>query len=398
MKSPSSAVFSIVCSLAATTTTNAFSILPPIPNGAKTTTTVLFASNIVGVFYGTSTGSTMEVANLIVEQCGEDVAEGPFDVDDKSIVESFSKYDSIIVGTPTWNTGADTERSGTGWDELYYGSAMTDLDLSGKKVAVFGLGDSVSYAENFSDAAGELHDVFEKWGCKMFGYVSQEGYLHEDSKSIRGDKFCGLLCDVVNQEDLTEERVEKWVAQLKSEGFIDSGSSSVAAATPVAAAAAAAPFSTSGTPVVASTPEQVDEIIASLEDEIAELKNPHVEMTPEKVDEIIASLDKENRELKNPDVEQTPEQIDALIASLEAENLHLRKVLDLEEGSALLDESITTHDTGYTPHTNPISGQTMWTSADGRSCYFTDCGATTSKTSVAAAATCKQSKGAKACF
>ena len=101
--------------------------------------------------------------------------------------------------------GADTERSGTGWDELYYDS-MSDLDLSGKKVAVFGLGDSVSYAENYSDAAGELHDVFEKLGCQMYGYVSQEGYLHEDSKAIRGDKFCGLLLDMVNQEELTTER------------------------------------------------------------------------------------------------------------------------------------------------------------------------------------------------
>ena len=27
-------------------------------------------------------------------------------------------YDGLIVGAPTWNTGADTERSGTGWDSL----------------------------------------------------------------------------------------------------------------------------------------------------------------------------------------------------------------------------------------------------------------------------------------
>jgi len=284
---------------------------------------------------------------------------------------------------------------------------MSDLDFTGKKVAVFGLGDSVSYAENFSDAAGELHDVFEKLGCKMYGYVSQEGYLHEDSKSIRGDKFCGLLNDMVNQEELAEGRVEKWVAQLKGEGFLEESAATPAAAAPAAAAVAskpaapAAPIST-GIPVVESTPEAVDEIIASLEDEIAELKNPHVEQTPEQVDELIASLEQENRELKNPHVEktpvqvdeilasltkevsqmkhveQTPEQVDEIIASLEAENSHLRKVLDLEEGSSLLDESIASHDTGYTPHTNPVSGKTMWTSADGRSCYFTD--GATSKT------------------
>lgn len=41
----------------------------------------------------------------------------------------------------------------------------------------------------------KLHDVFQKLGCKMLGYTSQDGYEHSASKSIRGDKFCGLLCD-----------------------------------------------------------------------------------------------------------------------------------------------------------------------------------------------------------
>ena len=100
---------------------------------------------------------------------------------------------------------------------------MQELKLQRKKVAVFGLGDQESYAENYADATGELHDVFEALGCQMMGYTSQEGYEHEDSKAIRGDKFCGLLCDMVNQEDLTEGRVENWVAQLKSEGFFDGG-------------------------------------------------------------------------------------------------------------------------------------------------------------------------------
>lgn len=38
----------------------------------------------------------------------------------------------------------------------------------------------------------------------MHGYISQEGYVHESSKAIRGDKFCGLLLDAVNQEEMTE--------------------------------------------------------------------------------------------------------------------------------------------------------------------------------------------------
>mmetsp|Transcript_469 Transcript_469/g.966 ORF Transcript_469/g.966 Transcript_469/m.966 type:complete len:298 (-) Transcript_469:395-1288(-) len=185
----------------------------------------------VGIFYGTSTGSTEEVADKIKEAFGDD-ADGPFDVDtlDGSVKDNFEKYDAIICGTPTWNTGADTERSGTGWDEIYY-TSMSELSIDGKHVAVFGLGDQCSYAENFADATGELHDVFQNLGAKLFGYTSTAGYEHEDSKSIRGDKFCGLLCDAVNQDELTDQRVENWVEQLKAEGFLEESSSSTLAPT-----------------------------------------------------------------------------------------------------------------------------------------------------------------------
>lgn len=185
----------------------------------------------VGIFYGTSTGSTQEVADLIKEEFGDD-ADGPFDVEalEGSVKDNFEKYDALVVGTPTWNTGADIERSGTGWDEIYY-TSLQGLNIQGKKVAVFGLGDQVSYADNYADATGELHDVFESLGCVMMGYTSQEGYEHEDSKSIRGDKFCGLLCDAVNQEELTPERVQAWVAQLRAAGFLQASNS--AGASPV---------------------------------------------------------------------------------------------------------------------------------------------------------------------
>mmetsp|Transcript_25733 Transcript_25733/g.60571 ORF Transcript_25733/g.60571 Transcript_25733/m.60571 type:complete len:304 (-) Transcript_25733:111-1022(-) len=201
-------------------------------------TTALHAS--VGVFYGTSTGSTMECAEKIYEAFGSDVAAEPIDVDTldpdgTTLGKSFTEHDALIVGTPTWNTGADMQRSGTGWDQLYHAVATHQDVLKGKNVAVFGLGDQVSYSENFADATGELFDAFESIGCNMMGLWSQEGYEHEESKSIRGDKFCGLLLDMVNQEELTDDRIKAWVAQLISEGFVGSsgGSSVTANAAPV---------------------------------------------------------------------------------------------------------------------------------------------------------------------
>ena len=47
-------------------------------------------------------------------------------------------------------------------------------------------------------------------------------------------------------------------------------------------------------------------------------------------------------------------------------------VSKLEEFSNMLDKSIETHaDNGYIPHYNPKTKSTMWTSVDGRTCYYT---------------------------
>ena len=224
--------------------------------------------NSIGVYYGTSTGCTEEVADTIVLKLnvlhGPGTALGPFSIDDAkgSLAEKFGAHDSLIVGTPTWNTGAETQRSGVAWDEVYYdemsvvspssssSKKVSDLSavLSGKKVAVFGLGDSSSYGDNYCDATGELHDVFASHGAAMKGYVLiDESYKHEESKAVVGNRrrrrrtgtnkdeeedeqvendtkhFCGLLCDNVNQPELTEGRIDKWLGQLFDEGMLAAG-------------------------------------------------------------------------------------------------------------------------------------------------------------------------------
>lgn len=84
--------------------------------------TLILLATKVGIFFGTSTGNTQNVADMIAAEFGDD-AEGPFDIDEfqGGVAKKFGEYDALVVGTPTWNTGADTERSGTGWDEIYYG-------------------------------------------------------------------------------------------------------------------------------------------------------------------------------------------------------------------------------------------------------------------------------------
>ena len=149
--------------------------LPPMrsrwgkPAARRPTTTTTELQAQVGIFYGTSTGSTMTAADLLYEALGSDVAAEPVDIEtlDTSVANAFAAHDALIVGTPTWNTGADTERSGTGWDELYY-TQMPGMKaaLANKPVAVFGLGDQISYSDNYADATGELFDGKNKKGTE----------------------------------------------------------------------------------------------------------------------------------------------------------------------------------------------------------------------------------------
>eukprot|EP00538_Stauroneis_constricta_P001253 CAMPEP_0119562926 /NCGR_PEP_ID=MMETSP1352-20130426/21928_1 /TAXON_ID=265584 /ORGANISM="Stauroneis constricta, Strain CCMP1120" /LENGTH=306 /DNA_ID=CAMNT_0007611437 /DNA_START=52 /DNA_END=970 /DNA_ORIENTATION=+ len=287
-----------VCAITVTATPFSAAFAPLLGGGQRRGDVVaMLQAAKVGIFYGTSTGSTETVAELIAAEL-EGVAEGPFDVDalEGDIPDIIAKYDAIIAGTPTWNTGADTERSGTGWDEIY--STIQEVQINGnKKAAIFGLGDQESYGHCFADAAGELHDNFERIGCQMFGYTSQEGYEHEFSKSARGDKFCGLICDMVNQEELTEERVEAWVKQLQSEGFFGGEGSDDA----ITAGAA-------------------DSVIAALEEleEDVVITNGATEVA-------------------------TPEPVTAASVSSE----------------------------GFKRHYNPVTRSSMWTSPNGRKCFYT---------------------------
>lgn len=165
------------------------------------------------VYFSTSTGNTETIADYIAAAASIEAEE----IGNASDTE-ISAYDGLIVGAPTWNTGADEQRSGTTWDDFLY-STLPNIDLEGKHVAVFGMGDQEQYMDNYCDAAGELYDLFEAKGCKMFGLTSTDGYSHLESKAQRDGKFCGLMCDEDNQYDLSEDRAKAWVKQLKSEGF-----------------------------------------------------------------------------------------------------------------------------------------------------------------------------------
>ena len=95
---------------------------------------------------------------------------------------------------------------------------LKSQDLTGKKVALFGCGDSSSFSDTFCSAMGEIHDGLAATGCTFVGQVDASGYTYDDSAAESGGKFVGLALDEVNEDDKTDGRIDAWAAQLKSEG------------------------------------------------------------------------------------------------------------------------------------------------------------------------------------
>jgi len=165
----------------------------------------------IGLFFGSTTGNTEDVAQLLADTLGHhQVVVHDIAIDGVSPMEN---YQQLIMGIPTWDFGELQES----WEELW--PELQTMDFSGKQVALFGLGDQIGYGEWFLDAMGLLNDLLVERGALMCGYWPVEGYSFEASKALTDDelKFVGLALDEDGQHGETEERVQRWVSQLRTE-------------------------------------------------------------------------------------------------------------------------------------------------------------------------------------
>ena len=132
--------------------------------------------------------------------------------DSSASPELFLNYDVLILGSSTWGAG-DLQ-------DDWYGviDKLSAMDLSGKKVALFGTGDSSSYSDTFCDAIGQIAEAAEKARAQLIGnHVDASEYSYDESIACHDGEFIGLPIDEDNESSLTDARVSKWVQQLMSE-------------------------------------------------------------------------------------------------------------------------------------------------------------------------------------
>lgn len=161
----------------------------------------------IGIFYGSTTGTTQEVANLIAKALNVS-PENVRNVKDAAPSE-VGDYEMILLGASTWGDG-DLQA-----DMHDFLDGVQAFNLKGKKIALFGCGDE-TMADTFCDALEEMHKMLKDTGAEFIGQFDADGYHFHESKSAEGDgRMIGLVIDNVNHPELTSERVERWCRLLR---------------------------------------------------------------------------------------------------------------------------------------------------------------------------------------
>ncbi|MGQ8336702.1 flavodoxin [Sunxiuqinia sp. A32] len=171
----------------------------------------------IGLFFGPEKGSVHRVAEKIQAVIGEEKVE-MVSVNEATTAD-LEKYDKIIfgistVGKETW----DSEYSNTDWSKFF--PEINKVDYSGKTIAIYGLGDHITYPDHFVNAMGVLAKELKKSNAKIVGQVDPADYEFEESEAITDGKFIGLPIDEDFEPERTDQRISDWIASIKSDfGF-----------------------------------------------------------------------------------------------------------------------------------------------------------------------------------
>jgi flavodoxin I len=155
------------------------------------------------VVYGSSTGTCEAIAEKIGAKLGAEV----MNVQDLT-ADVVAANENLILGTSTWGAG---ELQDDWYDGL---KVLQSADLTGKVIALFGCGDCESYGDTFVGGLGELYDGIKQRGARIVGSVSTDGYTFDDSAAVVDGKFVGLPLDDVNEDNMTDGRIDAWIAQI----------------------------------------------------------------------------------------------------------------------------------------------------------------------------------------
>ncbi len=165
----------------------------------------------IKIIYGSDTGNT----ELVVEDLTK-LLEDTEVVTVSDLTSEDWDHDKFILGIPTWYDG----ELQSDWEDYF--EEFKTIDFTNKTVAMLGLGDQLGYAEWFCDGIGILGKIVLANGGKLVGYTANDetydfGWMKPSKAFVDKDTFYGLCIDEDNQDELTQERITKWVEKIKEE-------------------------------------------------------------------------------------------------------------------------------------------------------------------------------------
>ncbi len=162
----------------------------------------------IGIFYGTTTGTTAEVAREIAKALNVK----PEDVKDvaKTAPSAVGDYDVLILGASTWGAG---DMQG---DMAEFLDGLESVDLRGKDVAFFGVGDE-QMSDTFCNAVGEMYYRLRNTGANFIARYNVDGLEFRHSEAMVGDLAVGLLVDTTNHPEITGRRINEWCELISRE-------------------------------------------------------------------------------------------------------------------------------------------------------------------------------------
>ena len=135
------------------------------------------------VIFGSTTGMTEAVAGKIAKSLGCDA------VNVSAADAAAFDAELLVLGSSTWGVGDLQDDWAAKLDEV-------KGNFAGKKVAVFGLGDSVGFADSYCVAAETIANAAKDAGATLVGEI--------------------LKIDDTNEADQTDGKIAAWVETIKA--------------------------------------------------------------------------------------------------------------------------------------------------------------------------------------
>jgi len=169
----------------------------------------------IALFFGPEGGNVHKVTKELAGIIGAENTDMIPVINAKAM--DVEKYDKIIflasaIGLEQW----DMKDVKDDWDRFF--PELDKLSFENKTVAIVGLGDHIKYPSHFVTSIAALGEKLNERSANIKGAVSTEGYTYQDTEALNKDgEFYGLPIDEDNEEDLTTERLTKWVNLIKTD-------------------------------------------------------------------------------------------------------------------------------------------------------------------------------------